>query len=367
MLATRRWYRGDKAPLALASEIMTSTSRVLRLVVPACALGAVAAIQWIYFTRGLIPGDAYMYFYAGQRLNAGHLIYSLLPGDHFIGYDPPFYTVALMSPPPIAVVFRPLAALPNEIGVYVWWITSILILGATILVMLRRRPVLVGLAVVLLSFPIVYQIGVGNLNGVIVAGIVGAWYLLTRRRDMAAGAVMALMTAFKITPAVFLWWLITQRRWDAIKAFVATGVVVLVVSILGAGLQQHLVYLGVMRQTAEIGSTYLSLAGIARYLGVPPQFANVLPTVALVAGAASIWILRDRPRAAYVAAIVTMIAASPVVQITWFTILLAVLAPVVWPMQPETHRTVAPGSETTTDPAVATPRVGEDRLGAGTS
>jgi hypothetical protein len=326
----------------------------------------VAAIQWIYFTRGLIPGDSYMYFYAGQRLNAGHLIYSLLPGDHFIGYDPPFYTVALMSPPPIAVVFRPLAALPNEIGVYVWWIATILILGATILVMLRRRPILVGLAVLLLSFPIVYQIGVGNLNGLIVAGIVLSWYLLTRRRDVAAGAVMALMTAFKITPAVFLWWLITQRRWDAVKAFFATGLLVLAVSVLGAGLQQHLEYLGIMRQTAEVGSTYLSLAGMARYLGVPPQVASALPILALVVGAASVWIFRDRARAAYVAAIVTMIAASPVVQVTWFTILLAVLAPVVWPTLPRPHEAAEPRTGTAKEPAAGAPRVGEDRVGAGT-
>ena len=315
---------------------MTSgAGRMARLIVPAIAIGVVVAIQIMYFNRGLIPGDAYIYFYAGQRLNAGHMVYALLPGDHQIGYEPPFFTVPLLSPPPIAVLFRPLAAMPNELGVYVWWLATIAVLAAVILWMLRERPILVGLAVLVLSVPIVYQIGVGNLNGLIVAGIVLGWWLLTRRHEVAAGAVFALMTAFKITPGMFLWWLITQRRWTAIQAFVATGLVVLVVSVLGAGIQAHLDYLGIMRQTAVAGTTYLSLAGAARYVGVPVEIANLLPTASLVVGAVLIWVLRDRPAWAYVVTVLTMIAGSPVVQITWFTILLGALAPTIWPMTNE--------------------------------
>jgi hypothetical protein len=311
---------------------MSSAQRILRVAVPAIAIGLVVAIQRIYFNRGLIPGDSFTYLAAGERLNAGHLLYALSPGDRPVGFEPPFFTVPLLSPPPIAVLFRPLAAIPNEIGVYIWWVATILVLAAVILWMLRERPILVGLAVLVLSIPIVYQIGVGNLNGLIVAGIVGAWYLLTRRRDVAAGAIFALMTAFKVTPGIFLWWLITQRRWDAFKAFVVTGLVVLAISVVGAGLQPHLEYLGIMRQTATAGTTYLSLAGAARYIGVPVDIANLLPPASIIVGAVAIWLLRDRPGPAYVVAILTLIAGSPVVQITWFTILLGALAPVVWPM-----------------------------------
>jgi len=311
---------------------VAAAQRILRLAIPAVAIGMVVAIQLVYFTRGLVPGDSFTYLASGERLNAGHALYALSPGDRPVGFEPPFFTVPLLSPPPIAVLFRPLAAMPNELGVYLWWIVTIVALVAVVVWMLRERPILVGLAVLVLSIPIVYQIGVGNLNGLIVAGIVSGWWLLTRRRDVAAGAVFALMTALKITPGVFLWWLITQRRWTAIKAFVATGLLVLIISVLGAGVAAHLEYLGIMRQTATAGTTYLSLAGAARYVGVPAEFANLLPTVALVVGAGLIWLLRDRPGAAYVIAVLTMIAGSPVVQITWFTILLGALAPFVWPI-----------------------------------
>jgi hypothetical protein len=111
-----------------------------------------------------------------------------------------------------------------------------------------------------------------------------------------------------------------------------TGLIMLVVSVLGAGVQAHLEYLGIMRQTATAGTTYLSLAGAARYIGVPVEVANFLPTAAILIGLAAVWLLRSRPGAAYIAAVITMIAGSPVVQITWFTILLGALAPIVWPM-----------------------------------
>jgi hypothetical protein len=226
------------------------------------------------------------------------------------------------------------------------------VLAAVILWMLRERPILVGFAVLVLAIPIVYQIGVGNLNGLIVAGIVAGWWLLTRRREVAAGAVFALMTAFKVTPGVFLWWLITQRRWGAIRSFVVTGLLVLVVSVLGAGIQAHVEYLGIIRQTAVAGTTYLSLAGAARYVGVPIEIANLLPTAALVVGALLIWVLRDRPGAAYAVAVVTMVAGSPVVQITWFTILLGVLAPAIWPMTSSAAASAVDRGEFSPDRAV---------------
>ena len=306
--------------------------RILRLWIPALAIGVVVTIQIVYFDRGFVPGDAFTYLAAGERLNDGHLLYALSPGDRPVDLKPPYWTVPLLSPPPIAVLFRPLALLPNDLGPYVWWAVCIASIVGTTLVMMRRRPIVIGLAVLLLSIPLVYEIGVGNLNGLLIAGIVGAWYLLVRGRDVAAGAVIAGMTALKLTPVVLAWWLITQRRWSALRAFVATGLVIGIVSVLGAGLSTHLEYLGIIRQTSTVGTSDLSLAGMARFAGVDPPMASLLPTVALIGGLVVVWLLRDRPGAAYAAAVVTMLLGSPVVNINWFTVLLTALAPVVWPM-----------------------------------
>lgn len=311
---------------------MSPTLRILRIAIPALAIGAVVAIQGVYFDRGFIPGDAFTYLAAGERLNDGHLLYALSPGDRPVDLKPPLWTVPLLSPPPIAVLFRPLALLPNDLGPYVWWAVCIASIVVTTLVMMRRRPILIGLAVLVLSIPIVYDIGVGNLNSLLLGGIAGAWYLLIRRHDSGAGVVIAGMTALKLTPVVLAWWLITQRRWTAVRAFVVGGLMIAAVSVLGAGLSAHLEYLGIVRQTSTAGTTDLSLAGIARFVGADPALAGLLPVVALLAGFIAIWFLRERPGPAYAVAVVTMLLGSPVVNINWFTVLLAALAPVVWPM-----------------------------------
>lgn len=318
---------------------MTASRRVLRIAIPVLSIGLLLAVQSVYFTRGFVPGDAFTYLAAGERLNDGHLLYALSPGDRPVGLQPPFWTVPLLSPPPIAVVFRPLAAIPAEVGVYVWWTACIFAIAGTIVVMMRRRPVLIGIAVIVLTIPLVYEIGVGNLNALLVAGIVAAWVLLVRGRDVPAGAVIAAMTALKLTPVVLAWWLITQRRWSGVKGFVAAGLAIAAVSILGAGLSAHLEYLGIVRQTSATGTSVLSLAGVARYVGVDPAIAALLPFGALMLGGASIWLLRDRPSAAYAAAVVTMLLGSPVINVNWFTILLTALAPAVWPMSGSEART----------------------------
>jgi hypothetical protein len=320
--------------------------RVLRIAIPALAIGLVVAIQTVYFNRGFIPGDAFTYLAAGERLNAGHLLYALSPGDRPVDIHPPFWTVPLLSPPPIAVLFRPLAVLPNDVGPYVWWAACIASIVGTTLVMIRRRPILIGLAVIVLSVPLVYEIGVGNLNALLIAGIVGAWYLLVRGRDVAAGAVIAGMTALKLTPVVLAWWLITQRRWSAFRAFVVAGLVLAAISVIGAGLSAHLEYLGIVRETSTVGTSSLSLAGVARFIGIDPAIGNLLPTIALVVGFVAIWLLRARPGLAYSVGVVTMLFGSPVVNINWFTVLLAALAPVVWPLSQGTRRNIAPSEST---------------------
>src|SRR5205823_2822366 len=86
-------------------------TRLICIVVPLAALFAVMAM-WL--RAGSQPGDAYTYLAAGQRLNAGHQLYALSPGDNPVQLNPPYWTVPLLSPPFMAVLWRPLALLPMD-------------------------------------------------------------------------------------------------------------------------------------------------------------------------------------------------------------------------------------------------------------
>jgi alpha-1,2-mannosyltransferase len=307
--------------------------RLIALAVPAIAFGLVIAILAVYFQRGFVPGDAFVYLAAGERLNAGHLLYALSPGDRPMAMEPPYWTVPLLSPPPIAVLFRPLASLPNDVGAYIWWALDIAAVSIALLLMVVRRPVLIGIALTVFSVPLVYELGVGNMNGLILLGLVLTWRATAIGDERSAGVLTGLMAAFKLTPAILGWWLLTAGRWRAVGAAIATGLVVLAVSVVGAGLDAHLRFLGIVRDTAAVGARPLSLAGMALYVGVPASIANVLPTAALVVGTVATAVLRRRRDLAFIAAVMTIVFGSPTVSINWFIYLFACLAHFVWPLR----------------------------------
>ncbi|HET7474366.1 MAG TPA: glycosyltransferase family 87 protein, partial [Candidatus Limnocylindrales bacterium] len=204
----RRNYH-DPTVHAEGVERAAGARRRIEIVVVAVALGLIAALLVVYFERGFVPGDAFVYLGAGERLNAGHPLYAISPGDRYVGVEPPFWTVPLLSPPPIAVLFRPLAALPNELGVYIWWAADIAAVAAAVFLMLRRRPLVGGLAVMALSVPLVYEIGVGNMNGLVLLGLVLTWRATAVGDERMAGVMTGLVAAFKLTPALLGWWLLT--------------------------------------------------------------------------------------------------------------------------------------------------------------
>jgi hypothetical protein len=279
-----------------------------------------------------VAADAYTYLAAGERLNAGHHLYELRPGDRWIWINPPFWTVPLLSPPLIGVLWRPLEALPSDTGLVLWQALTIGTIGATIAALVVRLPVRASLLAIALAVPIGFEMDVANVNGLLLGGYVLSWWLFARHRS-EVGLVVAAMALVKIAPAVLAWWLFTQRRWRAVAWFVGGTLLLLTVGILGSSLEMHLRYLSIATQTVSGGNSNLSLAGVASALGAPQSIAALLPKLALVGGALSIWLLRKRPGAAYVVAIVTAIFGSPVVNFNTLALLMATLAPLAWPIR----------------------------------
>ena len=118
-------------------------ARLVRLAgfaLPIVALGVLFAILAVYFERGFVPGDSFTYLAAGERLNAGHPLYALSPGDRPVELHPPYWTVPLLSPPLVAVLARPFALL-SDAGAYLWWACCLASIGLVVVGLLRARPV----------------------------------------------------------------------------------------------------------------------------------------------------------------------------------------------------------------------------------
>jgi len=335
---------------------VTRTIRGMRPVeLGTIALAVVVLVFWFHqylVWYGSVPVDALTYIKAGERLNAAHQLYALSPGDRPVPLNPPYWTVPLLSPPLIAVVFRPLAALPNDAGINVWWAITMAAVIVTLAWLAIRRPIATSWTAIALCLPITFEMGVANVNSLLLLGAVLSWWLFVRGRHAWAGAVVAAMIAVKLTPAPLAFWLLLGRR-SRRPAFVGlalSGIFWAAVSVGGAGLAAHFDYLDVVRQTQEVGTNGFSLAGAGRFFGMAPEMARWLPDLALVLCLILMFILRERPRWCYSTAVATWLIGSPVVDFNTFMLLIALLAPLAWPA-------ASPPAEVAEEPEKARPLV----------
>jgi hypothetical protein len=322
----------------------TALSVIRRVVLPALAGGVLATILVVYFQRGFTPGDAFTYLAAGERLNAGHSLYALVPGDRPVDLHPPFWTVPFLSPPPMGVLMRPFALLPGDAGAYAWWLACLIAIGGVLTALFRRRPGTTSAAVIVLAIPLAYEIGVGNVNGLLLAAAIGCWILVRDGRPAVAGPLAAVMFAVKLTPLPIAAWVAGAGGRRGLRGILAGLLVVGLVSLLGAGLDAHLAYLDVARTTATTGLSSFSPGDLARTLGLPDPVPTLVPMILLAAGSLLGWILarRDHPAAGFGVAVAAWTFGSAVVNVNTPTLLLALLAPLAWPWRPSGETGVAP-------------------------
>jgi hypothetical protein len=214
--------------------------------------------------------DAWTYLAAGERLNAGHPLYALTPGDREVMLNP-VDPIPLLSPPPIAVVWRPLALL-GEPAMVLWCVGALIASLALI-----GWGVAWGgwgslVAVVVLGPPLLYAAMPGNANAYLAPLLALAWRARTRPAMPAIAVVAA--TAVKLTPVALAPWLLTVRRlaWAAL----AILVVVLVTEVAAPG--------AFRAWLATAGGAEASPTSVATSLGTDPR------TTAIVIVGAS-WVL----------------------------------------------------------------------------
>jgi hypothetical protein len=256
--------------------------------------------------------DANTYLAAGERLNAGHLLYQLQAGDRFVLTIPGIFDSPLLSPPPIAVVWRPIAA--TGIGFPLWVVSCWFALLGTIVFLLRRIGPWAALVVIALSFSLGEQLAVANMNSFAPAIFILAWRF--QHRAMA-GILLGSLTVVKLAPSAMVGWFTGTRRWMALLGFALTIASWLTVGAIGAGVASYVQYLGTV---SEVSATHWSIAGLfgsaATYLFLAAGFA-----VAVVLGR------RGRTRASFVAAVATSVLGTPALYASGLVGLLGALAP----------------------------------------
>jgi hypothetical protein len=282
-----------------------------------------AVMPALWNTRGYldmfgIPGniepfdDATTYLAAGERLNAGHELYSLQPGDRPVLIDTQFFTSPLVSPPLIGVIWRPFAAVP--FGWQLWIGLCWLALLGTMAYLVFRAPIPGLIACLLCTESVANQLALANVTSFFPALLVFAW---VQRRTIWAGVAVALMASIKLSPATMLGWRAIHRQPRVLAATIVTGLVLLVVAALGAGLHTLPEYLGVATSTKP---SPFSLSGS---LGIP-YASFVLLALGTLAAALVPW-----EALSFQIAVATFVLGNPAFYTSGYVPLLALAAPFI--------------------------------------
>jgi len=271
------------------------------------ALGS--AMFFAIITSLLLGTDAVTYYAAAERLNAGHQLYALSPSDRFVPIDPPYWTAPLLSPPLIAVLFRPLAQLPIDLAVRIFVGAQVVGITTVVAALVRSRST--ALVALVMSFPLGLAMVLGNVNGLLLVGYMLVW----RYRDRPwIGALIDVMGMVKIMPFVLVGFLIARRDLRAIGWFGAGFIVSAAVSLFGAGWQAHLDYLHVLATSLP---QPLSLPDLLGASWVSPA---ILVTGTVIAA-------RLPPPQSFRMAIGTLVLGTPAVGVAISSQLIAMLAP----------------------------------------
>ena len=141
------------------------------------------------------------------------------------------------NPPVMTLLLVPLLPLtPLAAGLISYYVKVLLTLASFAMVFRlveqsgRPFPVWAKVLTVVLSLrPILGDLSHGNINLLILFLVVSALALFRGRRDLSAGVVLALAIACKLTPALFLPYLVWKRAWRALAGCVVGLVVFFVV------------------------------------------------------------------------------------------------------------------------------------------
>jgi len=176
-------------------------------------------------------------------------------GYHF---PPEYYS---NSTPALMLVFKALARLPLMAAYWIWVGAGILAFAMAISLLIKimdlgssSSALLVG--IVLLYPPVIDHLWYAESEFVFLFLLVLAFWLLRAGKDVAGGALLALVALLKVYPAVMGGYLFATRRWKAFASAIVAGI---------AGRPDH------RRNTRGEGVDRVSRARFQRYIHLEQQ------------------------------------------------------------------------------------------------
>lgn len=281
----------------------------------------VISVAWTVFAQSTGYGYDYRaYDAAARRIAAGDPLYLAGTVD---AYRNGRYGGLYLYPPQLAIALLPFTLLSQSDAASVWFALRVVLLvaGCAALPVSRRvRLAVFGFGSV--SYPVLYDLNLGNVSVVIFVLCAVAWRWMERRAGAAANALLVVLRP----PFVIfgLLWLVQGRIRTLVWALGA-GVVLVVIALPVIGLSGYADYLGILRGLPDVsaGAYNLSLKSTLVETGFVPA-ASLAPLVGYVLGVVAILYVgrrRDVSTAFVVTALATVLL-SPFMHSHYLVLLL---------------------------------------------
>jgi hypothetical protein len=205
-----------------AQEVRGGWGRAWKLAAAALIAGALAFGGVSFYGRTTGKGTDYNVFLMSGRLAVEdpRQLYDVHAGRG------PTYT--FINPPLVAILMKPLSALPLGASALVWFLVNAACTAHAALILARllappgTETALLLLTLVLALPYVVENIQLGQMHAVILYLMVRSFAALRADRPVAGAAWMAVATALKLLPGVFAFYFLARRQWRALAAFALT-------------------------------------------------------------------------------------------------------------------------------------------------
>ena len=247
------------------ANIRLALIRIAPLVLSAAAIAILLLAAASFVGSGGFAYDFQAYLAAAQRIAAGQALY---PPGVAEAYNSGAYENLYLYPPPLAIATVPLTLMPDAAAL-IWLVLRLAILVVGALLLPISWPARAAtLAVGAVSFPVWYDLNLGNLSIV----LFGLSAVIWRYRDGPIGGIaLGIAGVLRYPFGIVLLALALARRWRAAAWTLATGTVIGLATLPVVGLGGWLDYLATLRGLRDVsaGEHNLSFATTAHAFGIP--------------------------------------------------------------------------------------------------
>jgi len=121
-------------------------------------------------------------------------------------------------PPFNAILFLPFSYFPYKTSFKLWNLVNLALYVFLIFLILRNlnildRTILLQSSFLLLWYPFVHNVGLGQLSIVLSVLIIGAYFLMASGRETSGGICLGVATMIKLFPGFFIFYFLLLRKW----------------------------------------------------------------------------------------------------------------------------------------------------------